>query len=847
MPLRTRLVLSIILAAILGAIISILSTGAPFLAGWGAAFVLSFIAVFCLLSAWKWGGGGSKLAWMVALAFGLRLALGIGVSFGLIAFGYQEEKVQHSGYLYADAFTRDNDAWTLAQSDKPILSSFQQQIVSDQYGGALALSASIYRFLSPDAHRRLLVLILTAFAAALGVPFFWKAVRQRWGDAVAIPATWILVLYPESVLLGGSQLREPFLIGLACIGFWAVFAWRKQRLAPAISAAAALLVMALFSWRVAVVAVGILLVCFFLEYVEDVPRRAWRIAGWTAMAVGIVGVGVVSWSWMTTASNYDAYLSFTASGWVQKIVRALGDDWKIPFATVYGLFQPVLPAILVDPALWIWRLIGVLRAGGWYALAPVFLYAFAASWKAKPRRDRILLVGMALAGLVWIVISSSRAGGDQWDNPRYRTILLPWLALVAGWGWQYARRTQDAWLGRVAAAEVIFLAFFLAWYVSRYTGLLPQIPFAVMVGAIILLSLLVFVLPGLWGRYRRARAAGEKFDPWSRLRKFLALKPAEAAAQTPTVLPAHHSKTLGRWDALATAAFLVFAIIYFLGRLQENYPIVILTGDAGNIASYAAAQDHPNWFSIDPALGDSNNTGVYATIHIPLIRALERLTGDYALAYTWLLLPQVFLQLLGFYILGRVLFKIRFWAFLLAFLTAMQVINIGLGEIWGVWRDALPRTTFQALLPYLLALVIVWKDHPRRWPWLMVFAGLLVFVHPISAPAWGFAIWLSLWLLHPRAWGWRRRILVMLGMGAIFLLAITPFALNYLSYQVRGQSADFNTVMGILLAYNPANLFNIPAAFGDFLLNMTVSLLIPVALVGFVATWLLKKQDRTDV
>ncbi|HEX7393469.1 MAG TPA: hypothetical protein VF313_00940, partial [Anaerolineaceae bacterium] len=74
-----------------------------------------------------------------------------------------------------------------------------------------------------------------------------------------------------------------------------------------------------------------------------------------------------------------------------------------------------------------------------------------------------------------------------------------------------------------------------------------------------------------------------------------------------------------------------------------------------------------------------------------------------------------------------------------------------------------------------------------------------------------------------------------------------PFALNYLSYQVRGQAADYNTIMGILLAYNPANLFNIPAAFGDFLLNMTRSLLIPLGLIGFIATWLLKKQDRTDV
>ncbi|MBE3038965.1 MAG: oligosaccharide flippase family protein [Chloroflexi bacterium] len=307
------------------------------------------------------------------------------------------------------------------------------------------------------------------------------------------------------------------------------------------------------------------------------------------------------------------------------------------------------------------------------------------------------------------------------------------------------------------------------------------------------------------------------------------------------------SPGVNRWDWLAVLTFLAFAGLYFLGRLQANYPVVILTGDGGNIASYAAALDHPDWFKNDPALGDSNNIGIYATIHIPLIRALVRLTGDYGLAYAWLVLPQTFLQLLGFYILGRVLFKNRFWAFLLAFLTAMTVINIGLGEIWGVWQDALPRVTFQSLLPFLLALVLVWKDRPGRWPWLMVFAGLLVYVHPISAPAWGLAVWLSLWLLQPKDWNWRRRVMVMLGLGVLFLAAITPFAVNYLSYRGRDQAADYNTVMTILQAYSPANLLDVPAALGSFLWNMTRSLLLPVALVGFAATWLLKKNDRTSV
>ena len=312
---------------------------------------------------------------------------------------------------------------------------------------------------------------------------------------------------------------------------------------------------------------------------------------------------------------------------------------------------------------------------------------------------------------------------------------------------------------------------------------------------------------------------------------------------------------INHWDWLAMLTFLTFAVIYFLGRLQGNYPVVILTGDGGNIASYAAALDHPGWFQADPVLGDLRNIDIYATIHIPIIRALNRLTGDYGLAYAWLVLPQTFLQLLGFYLAGKGAVhqsqqqyrrysagRIVSGPFVLAFLTAMTVINIGLGEIWGVWQDALPRVTFQSLLPFLLTLTLVWKDRPGRWPWLMLLAGLLVYVHPISAPAWGLAIWFSLWLLLPTGWNWKRRILTMLGLGVLFLLVLAPFAVNYLSYRGQDQAADYNTVMAILQTYSPKNLLNVPAALGDFVWSMTRSLLLPVALAGFTGNLVIEER-----
>ena len=469
---------------------------------------------------------------------------------------------------------------------------------------------------------------------------------------------------------------------------------------------------------------------------------------------------------------------------------------------------------------------------------------------------RLLKRITAITGTVVLVIWAGWALTGWWIiptlyKPQANPVYLLLLILIAGYGFASVfqwNRSLFLSLGKPGYPVLITTLVGIIELALIFT-LVPRngyLMMAVILSGYFIISIGFITLRGLWEVRKRARLEPETSETEIE-------EPIEATPIKESILPrlSHKqpsaSRRINRWDGLILLVFAGFAGLYFLGRLQGNYPVVILTGDGGNIASYTAAADHPAWFANDPVLGNSNNIGIYATIHIPLISLLNRLTGDYGMAYAWLVLPQTFLQLLGFYILGRVLFKNRFWAFLLAFLTAMTVITIGLGEIWGVWQDALPRVTFQALLPYVLALVLVWKDHPRRWPWLMVFAGLLVYLHPISAPAWGFAIWLSLWLLQPKEWKWSRRVLVMLGLGIVFLAVLTPYVINYLTYRGRDQGADYATVMAILRAYLPANLLDIPAALGSFLWNMTRNLLLPIAAAGFVATWVLKKEDRTPV
>ena len=245
-----------------------------------------------LVLAWRWAGSLKPLAWMLALAFILRLGSGVFLTIILPTAGYDNEE-QQAGYLLYDAYSRDSQAWTLATSSEPLMTAFQNQFDSDQYGGLLSLSAAVYRYLSPDVHRPLLILILAAFAGAVGIPFLYKAVKERWGKRPALIAGWIMVLYPESIMLGGSEMREPFLLALISILFWAVLSWKKNRTAALWVGAASLLGLFLFSWRVAVVVAGVMAVWFWLDYVIASWNTRWKVLGWVTVAVASRAAGRV--------------------------------------------------------------------------------------------------------------------------------------------------------------------------------------------------------------------------------------------------------------------------------------------------------------------------------------------------------------------------------------------------------------------------------------------------------------------------------------------------------------------------------------------------------------------------
>ncbi len=248
--------------------------------------------------------------------------------------------------------------------------------------------------------------------------------------------------------------------------------------------------------------------------------------------------------------------------------------------------------------------------------------------------------------------------------------------------------------------------------------------------------------------------------------------------------------TVNRWDLVVLLAIAGYALAFQLGRWQAHSPFTQLAGDAGNIASYAAALDQPNLFAADSSLGDPRQLRFYAAVHVHILRLLQPYFGDYGSAYLWLLGAHVFLLGTSSYVFGRLLFRSRFWAAVLAAVLLMPV-TVGLGTYWGTFRDAQPRFTYAALLPILWAAGLAWHTKPRLWPLLLGFAGALVFIHPVSAPSWGVAILLGLCLNLVGTQRRRHHIAMLIAASAAFAVAMAPFAMLYLGARSDSPELEF--------------------------------------------------------
>lgn len=423
------------------------------------------------------------LIYFFLIAFGLRLAFGIFAYNALPLVGYKTD-VESAGYLFYDAARRDSAAWELAQSDLPLTEAFSGQYESDQYGGLLALSALVYRIVPSDAHQPLWVVTLAALAGGLGVVFAVLAAQQTLGESASRRVGWVMALLPESILLGASQMREPFIILFLAMGFYGVLVWRKTPKHAMIFGGVALIGLLTISPGFAALLVFVSFGWLFLEG----RQVSWKfvLAGLGIFSLALIALaisweGLVSMSggplgifgnWARETAKWNQYILGRSSGIVQLLFETLPPGIQMPFVAIYGVLQPVLPAALIEqPALPFWQTLGIFRAAGWYVLLPILGYAPIAAWKLSDPRQRRQWLWISAVVWAWILIAAVRGGGDQWDNPRYRVILLVWMALLAALSCEQLKISRDRWFLRILAVEAIIIVVFGHWYLYRYVGL----------------------------------------------------------------------------------------------------------------------------------------------------------------------------------------------------------------------------------------------------------------------------------------------------------------------------------------------------------------------------------------
>ena len=494
----------------LALILAWISNGFRNLDGWG-----SFIGALILAAALLGGGlfllrgelysqEGKREDWVIGLtilAAIIRLAAGVLWFTLLPEYGY-DNTVNNAGYVMEDAYRRDSAAWELSESGEPLWIAFRETEFGnfrdvDQYGGMLFINASVYRSLGGASHNPLLMVVLTAAVSALAIPFCWAFLKRLFGPKPATWAAWGLALYPEAVLLGSSQMREAFVMAFAAIALYGLVVHRnrgKTGISPYRSRPigltwmiAALLLTLLLSPPYAAILVGILaLIGLALDDWQFI--RSWQL--WAIFAGLIFLVGVSLWFgweqiaprlsnrnfenpiamvqyWFELSARWQARQTTEASGWIQKITDSTPEWFNLPFLIGYGVTRPLLPAQLTAWSVPIWWGIGVWRALGWTLLLPLLLYAPVQALRLSEKRN--LALGLSLAVWISILAAAFWGGGDQWDNPRYRVAFSALQWGLAAHVIAAQLKAPDPWMKRVMVGFLAILAWFLPWYLRRYT------------------------------------------------------------------------------------------------------------------------------------------------------------------------------------------------------------------------------------------------------------------------------------------------------------------------------------------------------------------------------------------
>ncbi len=486
-----KLLLAVSLAFLIASIpLTWVSTSFRSLDGWLSVVVVGLLSLAILWVGWRLMRSEQPPAWLsqlMAIAMILHLVVGVIWIAALPRYGHGTV-AEHEGYVMADAYARDTVAWRLARTAEPLWNAFVGNRRVDQYGGLLFVSAAVYRYLGTTFHQPLLMVLLVAAFSALSVPFTWAFARLAWGPGEARLAAWIMVFYPEAILLGSSQMREAFTVTLVVASFYGLLRyWRDHSRVALLWILVPLLLCLPFSPpAAAMLLAGLLVIVVLVRLFGRTARPAPRLL-WLGLAglIGVVLVGLylslrqftppnmvnplqmLSW-WFNKSAQFQAYLSAHTSGWMQKVFDEYPTWLQFPVLLSYGVVQPFLPAALIARTeAPIWYGIAIWRALGWTFMLAFLIYAPLLASQKKDQRA----LNLSLCLVVWMVVLAAayRGGGDLWDNPRYRVMFAGLQAGLVAWAVIEHRRAGDVLMRRALLVVTAVLAWFIPWYLRRYT------------------------------------------------------------------------------------------------------------------------------------------------------------------------------------------------------------------------------------------------------------------------------------------------------------------------------------------------------------------------------------------
>jgi hypothetical protein len=482
---------------------SLLTGLAPTIRLWGSFLAVLALGAIVLIAGW-WAiqaserryGSPQPTRWLFGLLISaalLRLGLSVLWFTTIPVYGHNTPP-EISGYVMSDAHERDQFAWKISQSQKPLFETILGNRKTDQYGGLLFISALVYRYLGPENHPPLMMTTIVAAISALAVIFTWAFARRAWSDRAAFYAAWGMALYPEVVLLGSAQMREAFIIPLVAAAFYGLLRMREDRswVSLAWLLAGVLLTLPFSPLYTTLLVIGLGITAFAIR--DDLLQRNVRITGWAWLAAaGLVLLAltaayfalkqtappdmvnpleILSW-WIRKSSDLQAHFSKAASGWIQKLFDLVPEWSRIPLLVGYGILRPFLPAaLIVSSQAPIWPFITIWRALGWFILLVLLVYGSLRAWSRHSNIDhqsRTFSISRALTLFIWlgIVIASLRGGGDQDDNPRYRAAFASIQVATAAWAWVEYRKSTDPWFRRALASITFIILLFIPWYLRR--------------------------------------------------------------------------------------------------------------------------------------------------------------------------------------------------------------------------------------------------------------------------------------------------------------------------------------------------------------------------------------------